>query len=273
MLMDASCLDRQITACSVRLNFDGPYCPTVIAQPCTIFHCIHGLGVLYNRTTVHRTGHCIFTEGVNWGPKQGYFWTVNWVCAPQLAVYKLGTQRDFGCTRATKLLVAAHMPNCPRREPYISPPFSHISPPTDLISVIIIILLHLSKYYCNKIGAKQSSTWPDTPFWPISLIRKSAKGVPKRWKINLHQIFFSNPRMIWYHKRSPLVLFWDEKRPWLGRGGLWCGNSVPKFELYFCPDHWGGPFGPNFINHLITSFKYLHKKVTFQDICSVDPLW
>jgi len=50
--------------------------------------------------------------------------------------------------------------------------------------------------------------------------------------------------MIWYHKRSHPVLFWDEKRPWLGRGGLKCGNSVPKFELDFCPDHWGGPFGP-----------------------------
>ena len=21
-------------------------------------------------------------------------------------------------------------------------------------------------------------------------------------------------------------------------------NSVPKIEVYFCPDHWGGPFGP-----------------------------
>jgi hypothetical protein len=50
--------------------------------------------------------------------------------------------------------------------------------------------------------------------------------------------------MIWYHKGSPPVLFWDEKRPWLGRGGLLCGNSVPKFVLYFCPDHWGGPVGP-----------------------------
>ena len=30
----------------------------------------------------------------------------------------------------------------------------------------------------------------------------------------------------------------------MGRGGLLCGNSVPKFELDFCPDHWGGPFDP-----------------------------
>jgi hypothetical protein len=43
-------------------------------------------------------------------------------------------------------------------------------------------------------------------FGPFPL-KKSAKGVPKRWKINLHQIYFSNPRMIWYHKGStPVVL-------------------------------------------------------------------
>jgi hypothetical protein len=79
--------------------------------------------------------------------------------------------------------------------------------------------LHFNKeYHCNKNGAKQSSTWPDT-LLPISL-EKLAKEVPERWKFNLHQVCFSNPRMIWYHKGSPPVLFWDEKRPWLGRGGL-----------------------------------------------------
>jgi hypothetical protein len=67
--------------------------------------------------------------------------------------------------------------------------------------------------------------------------------VPKRWKTNLHQICFSKPRMIRYHKGSP-VLFWDENRSCLGRGGLLCENSVPKFELDFCPDHWGSLFGP-----------------------------
>jgi len=50
--------------------------------------------------------------------------------------------------------------------------------------------------------------------------------------------------MIWYHKGSPPILLWDEKRSCLGRGGLLCGISVPKFELDFCPVHWGGPIGP-----------------------------
>jgi len=80
--------------------------------------------------------------------------------------------------------------------------------------------------------------------------------VPKRWKTNLHQICFSKPKMIWYHKGSPPFLFWDEKRSCLGRGGLLCGSSVPIFELDFCPDHWGGPFGPNLMNHLVLSFKH-----------------
>jgi len=78
----------------------------------------------------------------------------------------------------------------------------------------------INTYHCNKNGVKRPSSWSETPFWPISLKSKSTKGVPKRWKTNLHQICFIKPRMIWYHKGSPPVLFWDAKRPWLGRSGL-----------------------------------------------------
>jgi len=31
-------------------------------------------------------------------------------------------------------------------------------------------------------------------------------------------------------KGSVAILFWDERRLWLGSGGLKCENSVPKFE-------------------------------------------
>ena len=58
------------------------------------------------------------------------------------------------------------------------------------------------------------------PFWPISLRENQQKGCQKRWEISPHQIYFSKLRMVWYHKGSPPVLFWDEKRPWLRRGGL-----------------------------------------------------
>jgi hypothetical protein len=39
--------------------------------------------------------------------------------------------------------------------------------------------LHFNKeHHCNKNGAKRSSSWPGTLFWPIS--EKTAQGVPKR---------------------------------------------------------------------------------------------
>ena len=82
-------------------------------------------------------------------------------------------------------------------------------------------LLHQSGSFllkwCDKNGVERPNSWSETPFRPIC---PKENGVPKRWKTNLHQICFSKPRMIWYHKGSPPVLFWDEKRPWLGRGGL-----------------------------------------------------
>jgi hypothetical protein len=89
---------------------------------------------------------------------------------------------------------------------------------------------------------KRPSSWSDTLFCHFPW-RKSAKGVPKWWKINLHQIYFSNPRMIWYRKGPP-VLFWDEMRLWLGRGGLLCGNSVPKFWTGFLSRPVGWSFWP-----------------------------
>ena len=55
--------------------------------------------------------------------------------------------------------------------------------------------------------------------------------------------------------RSVAILFWDEKRLWLGSGGLNCENSVPKFEQESHPDHWGGPIDPK----LCGPFSYVHQ--------------
>ena len=83
--------------------------------------------------------------------------------------------------------------------------------------------------------------------------------MPKRWKLNLHQIYSIKTKMIWYHKGSVAILFWDQKRLWLGSGGLKCENSVPKFEREYHPDHWGGPIDPKLCGP--SSFKYgLHQK-------------
>jgi hypothetical protein len=42
--------------------------------------------------------------------------------------------------------------------------------------------LHFNKYHCNENGAKQSSTWPDTPFWLNSLRENQQKGCQKGGK-------------------------------------------------------------------------------------------
>ena len=120
-------------------------------------------------------------------------------------------------------------------------------------------------WWINIIATKME--WNDPvvgqiPHFGPFPFEKLTTGVPKRWKTNLHQICFSNPRMIWYHKGSHPVLFWDEKRSCLGRGGLLCVNSVPNFELDFCPDHWGGPFVPKLhepSNYIIQTWFVLKK--------------
>ena len=43
-------------------------------------------------------------------------------------------------------------------------------------------------------------------FGPFPFKKFSKRGA-KKVEINLHQICFSNPRIIWYHKGSPPVLF------------------------------------------------------------------
>ena len=123
-------------------------------------------------------------------------------------------------------------------------------------------------------------------FGPFSL-RKPAKGVPKRWKINLHHIYFINPRMIWYHKGSPPVLlkinlhhiyfinprmiwyhkgsppvlFWDEKRSCLGPGGLLVETQCQNLNWISVPTTGVVLLAPNFMNHLVISFKHdLHQE-------------
>ena len=107
------------------------------------------------------------------------------------------------------------MPNCPRREPHFSPPICHISPPTDPICVIFYInSLHSNKeYHCNKNGAKQSSSWLGTPFWPISLRENQQKGCQKGWKTKFHQIRFSAYRTIPIIKEVLLSCFEVKRGP------------------------------------------------------------
>jgi hypothetical protein len=82
----------------------------------------------------------ILPEVVIWGPEQGYFRNVARVFGRNCLFSCLGP-RGSPCsddTWAWNKPVPAHTSSCPQREPYFSPPLSHISPPTDLIYVIFI---------------------------------------------------------------------------------------------------------------------------------------
>ena len=47
-----------------------------------------------------------------------------------------------------------------------------------------------------------------------------------------------------FYVKGTLVVFWGEKNPWLGCYGPKRDISMPRFELRFCPGHWGGLFCP-----------------------------
>jgi hypothetical protein len=145
------------------------------------------------------------------------------------------------------LQVRAHTSYCPWRAPNISLPIRQISPISAPIWTIKISNMFFWQIYIIAINMEWNGPVVGQilhfgPFPLKKISKRGAKKVRNQPSPNLN--LFSNPRMIWYHKGSPPALFWDEKRPWLGRDGLQCGNSVPNFKLDFYPDHWGGPFGP-----------------------------
>ena len=180
---------------------------------------------------------------VIWGRKWGCFWNVNWVLVIQLATSSSGP-RGSPCSALER--------NCSQLGDQctvlrgVNPIFHHHSlishhPPTWFVSFYMNCVNFNKEYHCNKKGAKRSSTCPDTPFWPISL-KKQQKGCQNGWKTKFNQIWFSALKTTPRHVRSTFVVFWGEKKPWLGCCGPKREFSVPKFELRFCPGHWGRPF-------------------------------
>ena len=161
------------------------------------------------------------------------------------------------------------MPNCPRRG------FPLFTTNLSVLTTNWPDLCHSlwTVYILNKNGAKRSSSWPGTPFWPISLWKNQQKGCQKGRNTKFNQIRFSASQTIHHHKRNTPVVFWGEKRPWVERGGSLRKYSVPKNELLCCPDHWGGPFGPK----LCEPFTYViliwcaSKKSHFQTFTQLTP--
>jgi len=73
---------------------------------------------------------------------------------------------------------------------------------------------------------------------------------------------FSMSSDSWYKWSTPVV-FWGEKRPWVECGGSIRKHLVPKFELDFCPAHWGSPLGLKLHETSSYVIKYeLHRKKT-----------
>ena len=122
--------------------------------------------------------------------------------------------------------------------------------------------LHFNKeYHCHYYGAKRSSSWPGTPFWPISLTKNQQKGCRKGWNTKFHQIRFSASQTIPYYIRSTPVVFWVEKRPWVERGGSLRKYSCQKMNWYSAQTTGGVRLAPNFVNHLLMLFHYgVHQK-------------
>jgi hypothetical protein len=83
--------------------------------------------------------------------------------------------------RAWMLPVPAKMSNCPLREPYFSPSFSHISPPTDLICVsfVWIIYIPIKNTVATKLGHNKAVLGQIPHFGPFPLEKISTRGCQK----------------------------------------------------------------------------------------------
>jgi hypothetical protein len=111
----------------------------------------------------------IISEVVDRGLNKGYFWNVPRVWVPQLAPSK----------HSTHMLITPELKRCQKGHTCliargVNPTFHHqfVISHHQLTRFVWFCMnsLHFHKeYHCNKNGAKQSSSWSSTPFWPISL--------------------------------------------------------------------------------------------------------
>jgi hypothetical protein len=70
--------------------------------------------------------------------------------------------------------------------------------------------------------------------------------------------------MIWYHKGSPTVLFWDKRGPAWGVVACYVETQCQNLNWVSVQTTGGVLLAPNFMNHLVISLKhYSIKKVTF----------
>ena len=83
---------------------------------------------------------------------------------------------------------------------------------------------------------------------------------------------FQHPKRFHIIQKVLLSCF-EVKRPWEKRCGSIHKYSVPKNELIFCPDHWGGLFGPKLCepSTYVILFWCASKKSRFQTFTQLTP--
>ena len=155
------------------------------------------------------------------------------------------------------------MPNCPWREPYFSPPLSHISPLTDLICVIFIWIVYISlkNTIATKMGQNGAVLGQMPHFGPFPLKKISKRDAKKGGKSALTKYTFQNSGWFSIIKEVLLSCFGMKRGP--GWGVVACNVKTQCQNLNCISVQTTGVvlLAPNFINHLVISYKhYLHQK-------------
>jgi hypothetical protein len=117
-----------------------------------------------------------------------------------------------------------------------------------------------TKNHCNKNGVKRPSSWSDTAFSHFPK-RKSAKGVPKRWKSTFTKSTFQNPRIFGIIKEVLLSCFGMKRGP--GWGVVACTVKTQCQNLNSISVQTTGVahLASNFMIHLVMLLKHdLHQK-------------
>ena len=188
---------------------------------------------------------CIYAEVVDGGLKKGYIWNVPTVCAPDRATLGIAT-RCSPCSADNTWVWKRPVGIISLIACGVTPTFHHQSvishhQLTRFVIFIWKVYILIKSITATIIGRNRAIVGQVPHFGPFPL-KNQQKEYQKVWKTKFHQIRFSACQTI-HHKSSTPVVFWGGKRPWVECGGSIRKHSVPTFELDFCPDHLGGPFG------------------------------
>ena len=149
--------------------------------------------------------------------------------------------------------------NCPQREPYFSPSFSHISPPTDLICVsfVWIIYIPIKNTVATKLGQNKAVLGQIPHFGPFPLEKISTRGCQKGGNSTFTKYTFQTLGWFGIIKEFLLSCFGIKGGP--GWGVVACNVETQCQNLNWISVPTTGMvlLAPNFMNHLVISFKHI----------------